>query len=165
MGDRTGDLGGRRLWVLLLCGFLFLVYNSNLRKLSTGDTIPARLLPFSLLLDGSLYLDEWVEPYLKDELRYGPYFVTESRGHWMSSYPILTSLLITPLYVVPAWWLSQQPDAVPASTISLIADTMEKLSASLIAALSAGMLYLALGKIVSGPGALLMVSRTDFFRH
>ena len=96
------------------------------------------------------------KPHLENGLRYGPYFVTESRGHWMSSYPILTSLLITPLYVVPAWWLSRQPDAVPASTISLIADTMEKLSASLIAALSAGILYLALGRIISGPGALVI---------
>ena len=74
----------------------------------------------------------------------------------MSSYPILTSLVITPLYVAPAWWLSHQPDAVPASTISLIADTMEKLSAGLIAALSAVVLYLALGRVVLPPGNLLI---------
>ena len=152
----TLDIRPRPLLVLFLCGFLFLLYNSNLRKLSTGDTIPTRLLPFSLLVDGSFYLDKWVEPHLERGLLYGPYFVTESRGHWMSSYPILTSLVITPLYVVPAWWLSHQPDAVPASTISLIADTMEKLSAGLIAALSAGVLYLALGRVVLPPGNLLI---------
>ena len=152
----TLDIRPRPLLVLLLCGFLFFLYNSNLRTLSTGDTIPTRLLPFSLLVDGSFYLDKWVEPHLERGLLYGPYFVTESRGHWMSSYPILTPLVITPLYVVPAWWLSRQPDAVPASTILLIADTMEKLSAGLIAALSAGVLYLALGKVVSHPGSLLI---------
>ena len=152
----TLDIRPRPLLVLFLCGFLFLLYNSNLRKLSTGDTIPTRLLPFSLLVDGSFYLDKWVEPHLERGLLYGPYFATESRGHWMSSYPILTSLVITPLYVVPAWWLSHQPDAVPASTISLIADTMEKLSAGLIAALSAGVLYLALGRVVLPPGNLLI---------
>ena len=156
MSSRALDIRPRRLWVLLLCCFLFFLYNSNLRKLSTGDTIPTRLLPFSLLVDGSFYLDEWVEPHLQRRLLHGPYFVTESRGHWMSSYPILTPLVIAPLYVVPAWWISQQPGAVPASTISLIADTMEKLSASLIAALSAGVLYLALGKVVSTPGSLLI---------
>ena len=157
MDNTILDIKPRRLWMLLLCGFLFFLYNSNLHRLSTNDTLPARLLPFSLLVDGSLYLDNWVEPYRQRSAHFGlPYFVSESRGHWMSSYPILTPLVITPLYVVPAWWLSQQPDTVPASTISLIADTMEKLSASLIAALSAGVLYLALGKVVSTPGSLLI---------
>ena len=141
MGTRNLDvtsqrLKPRRLWTLLLCGFLLLLYNSSLHKLSTGDTIPSRLLPFSLLVDGSFYLDNWVEPYLERRLLAGPYFVTESRGHWMSSYPILTPIVIAPLYVVPVWWLSRQPGAVSASTLSLVADTMEKLSASLIAALS-----------------------------
>ena len=154
--SRTLDIKPRRLWMLLLCGFLFFLYNSNLHKLATGDTIPSRLLPFSLLVDRSLYLDNWVEPYLKQRLLQGPYFVTESRGHWMSSYPILTPIIIAPLYVAPAWWLSQQPGAVSASTLSLVADTMEKLSASLIAALSAVVLYLALGKVVSPRGSLLI---------
>ena len=161
MGTRNLDvtsqrLKPRRLWMLLLCGFLFLLYNSNLHRLSTGDTIPSRLLPFSLLVDGSFYLDNWVEPYLKQRLLAGPYFVTESRGHWMSSYPVLTPIVIAPLYVVPVWWLSQQPGAVSASTLSLVADTMEKLSASLLAALSAVVLYLALGKVVSPRSSLLI---------
>ena len=156
MDNKNGDIRPRRLWAVLLCAFLFFLYNSNLHKLATGDTIPARLLPFSLLLGGTLYLDKWVEPYLLHRHLAGPYFVTESRGHWMSSYPILTPLVITPLYVVPAWWLSQQPGAVRASTIFLIADTMEKLSASLIVALSAGVLYAALGKVVPPPGSWLI---------
>ena len=156
MDSKNRNLRPRQLWVLLLCASLFLLYNSNLHKLATDDTLPARLLPFSLLLDGSLYLDGWVQPYLEGRLLSGPYFVTESRGHWMSSYPILTPLLITPFYVVPAWWIAAHPAAASPATISLIADTMEKLSASLLAACSAAVLYVALGKVVSPPGSLLI---------
>lgn len=139
----------------LLVLLLFLLYNSNFRQIGSGDTIPARLLPFSLLLDGSLYLDEWVQPYLQGELRHGTYFLTKAHGHWMSNYPIILPLLISPLYVAPAWWLSQQPTREPG-TIILLAETMEKLSAALIAALSAGVLYLALRKVASSEVSLLI---------
>jgi hypothetical protein len=79
------------------------------------------------------------------------YFFAESRGHWMSMYPIITPLVVTPLYVLPAWWLSRQsPPLYPYTfAFGVIADTMEKLSASLIAAMSGAVLFLAFRKIAS----------------
>lgn len=142
--------------VFLLCLLLFLLYLSNLRALLPGDTIPTRFVPFSLLLDGSFYLDKWVQPYLQGPLPHGPYFVTPSQGHWMSSYPILTPVVVTPLYVLPAWWLSRQPQPVAPETIVLLAETMEKLCAALLATLSAGILYVAFRKITSPAASLLL---------
>ncbi len=145
--------------VWLVCVFVFLVYNSNCRVIHSGDTVPARLIPFTLLLDGTLYLDGWVEPYLP-----GPnepsrtYFLMRSHGHWVSSYPILLPLAITPLYVLPVWWHSQhRPRLAPDDVVTVaLIRVMEKLSASLIAALSVGLLYLALRQAASPAVALLM---------
>jgi hypothetical protein len=130
---------------------LFVIYNSNFRTISTFDTFPARLLPFSLLLDHSLYLDQWIEPYHARSPGEDFYFVVNSHGHWMSMYPIITPVVVTPLYVLPAWWLSRQlPPLYPYSfDFVVIANTMEKLSASLIAAMSGAVLFLAFRKIAS----------------
>jgi len=131
---------------------LFVIYNSNLRTVSTFDALPARLLPFSILLDHSLYLDQWIQPHLA-ELQ-GPqeaWFAAKSHDHWMSAYPIITPLAVTPLYVLPAWWLSRHsPPLYPHShAFVVITLTMEKLCASLIAAMSGAVLFLALCKIAS----------------
>jgi hypothetical protein len=131
---------------------LFVTYNLNFRTIRWDDTYPTRFLPFSLLLDHSLYLDQWIQPLLSRHLGvHGMYFAARSRGHWMSSYPIITPVLVTPLYILPAWWLSRQsPPIYPYSlNFILIANTMEKLSASLIAAISAAVLFLAFRKIAS----------------
>ena len=154
---------GRPRWDLILAGLLllslFVIYNSNFQTIGWDDTLPARYLPFTLLLDHSLHLDQWIQPLLArgrsaDHL----YFVHEAHGHWMSSYPIILPLLVTPLYALPAWWLSRQsPPLYPYSGyFVLIADTMEKLSASLIAAISGAFLFLAFRKIASRSVSLMV---------
>jgi hypothetical protein len=67
----------------------------------------ARFLPFSILLNHNLYLDQWMEARLSLPVgREGIYFAEKTRGHWMSGYPIITPVLVTPLYILPAWWVS-----------------------------------------------------------
>lgn len=141
---------------LILFGFLvlfpFLIYNANFRTITTDDTLPNRFLPFGLLLDHSFYLDEWMKLRLKEPV--GPnglYFAAKSHDHWMSAYPIITPVLVTPLYVLPAWWLSRQsPSLYPVSaSFFILVSTIEKISASLIAALSVALLFLAFRKIAS----------------
>jgi len=141
-----------RVFFWRLLALLLVLYNLNFRTIHINDSLPARYLPFSLLLHRSLYLDPWVKRFVGQQIGpSGMYFVGEFRGHWISSYPILEPLLITPLYVFPAWWLSRQsPPPDPNGTLFvLVADTMEKLSASLIAALSGGVLFLALRRIAA----------------
>jgi hypothetical protein len=148
---------------LIFFGFLllllFAIYNSNFRSIRWDDTFAARFLPFSLLLDHSLYLDRWVQ--LRRAISPGAddfYFVARTHGHWMSTYPITTPLFVTPLYVLPAWWLSRQsPPLYPYSGVfAVIVETMEKLSASLIAAMSGAVLFLAFRKIASRKVSLVV---------
>ena len=143
----------------LLCLLLFVLYNLNFRLVRIDDSVPSRLLPFSLLLNHSFYLDGWVDPYLATAHGpYGTYFVQKAQGHWMSTYPVITSLVVLPLYVIPAWWFSQQ-HLEPSSgdvVVRAVVDTMEKLSASLLAALSVGVLYLALRRIAPRSTSLLI---------
>jgi hypothetical protein len=54
---------------------------------------------------------------------------------------------VTPLYVLPAWWLSHQ--SPPLHPNFAIVGTMEKLSASVLAALSGALLFLALRKVAA----------------
>lgn len=138
---------------------LFIVYNANFRDIRFDDTAPARLLPFCLLLNHTLYLDGWIEPFVASAGGInGTYFVARSHGHWMSAYPILMPLVVSPLYVVPAWLVARQHPRLVMGDVVLMTliDTMEKLAASLIAALSAVILYLALRKIISGNLSLLL---------
>lgn len=137
---------------------VLLVYNSNFRWIHTADSIPDRLLPLSLTLKGNLYLD-WVDAYMPGIIGPRVYYDRRSHGHWMSSYPVILPIIIVPLYVPPALWLRGQP-APPADgseTLETVANTMEKLSASILAALSVAVLYLALLKITS-PGASLSIA-------
>lgn len=147
----------RPSWIFLTF-LLFIIYNSNFRWIHTADSIPNRLLPFSLLERGNFYLDDWVKPYLPPGGR-GAYYVWRSRGHWLSRYPVVMPLAIAPLYVLPAWWLARQHPSVRADSYVgyTVINTMEKLSASLVAALSVGVLYLALQKVTS-PGASLWIA-------
>jgi hypothetical protein len=137
--------------------FVFLIYNSNLRLIRIDDIVPVRLLPFSILLHGNLYLDEWVEPYLTGARGlFGVYFVARAHGHWISAYPVITPITITPLYVAPAIWVSrQQPPLVHGDIIyAAVIDIMEKLSASLIATVSVDIFYRSLRKVASTMSSL-----------
>ena len=145
------------LWVLLL---LFVLYNSNLRVIHIDDSVTARLLPFALLVKHTIYLDQWIGPYRATAVGpYKTYFVAPYHGHWVSCYPLALPLVITPLYVLPAWWFAHlRPLPVPGDiTFMTIVNAMEKLSASLLAALSATLLYLAFRRIAS-PAVSLVVA-------
>jgi hypothetical protein len=159
MASVSPGSGSRWLDFLLLAFLAFVVYNANLRLVRFDDSLPARLLPFNLILHHTFYLDPWIKPYLPTVP--GPagiYFVTKVGTHWLSVYPVTLPVVITPLYVYPALWLSRlkvDPAAGDWRAFA-VADVMEKLSASLLAALSVGVLYLALRKVSSRRTSLLL---------
>src|SRR5262245_43810900 len=83
------------LRALALAGGCFVIYLSNLRLMGAWDSIPARMLPISILREGNLDLDEF--PWLR-RLEPTPYFLAAtSRGHVRSRYPIAVPLLAAPL--------------------------------------------------------------------
>ncbi|HET7840593.1 MAG TPA: hypothetical protein VFM21_03260 [Terriglobia bacterium] len=145
-------------WLLFL--LLFIAYNANFRTIHFGDTVPSSVLPFSLLLDHTWNLDRWFDNYVPPKgVENGMYYLRPSRGHRMSAYPIIMPLSITPLYILPAWVVARQNPPLAREDIVMLAliEVMEKLSASLIAALSGVVLFLAFRKVCS-PGMSLMLA-------
>jgi hypothetical protein len=80
------------------------VYHSNLRPIASGDSLPASLIPFSIILDGSSTLDRF-GPYINSQAPYAPEIIYKSGRHWYSRYPIAGPVLVAPLYLPFAPWL------------------------------------------------------------
>lgn len=111
----------RRLPVVAGC-LAFLLFVSNDRLIASSDSAPTHLIPYGLLRHGTLSLDPFD---LGEPL---PYWVSPHEGRRWSEYPVATALLALPVYL-PAALGSAPPDASPK---------LQKLAASLLAALSVG---------------------------
>ena len=145
----------RKYHIALSLFFLaFLIYNLNFRPIPSGDTLPAALLPFSLLEYHSLYFDGF-SSYI-DSMD-GPYMFAVGKGHYLSTYPIITSILVTPLYIIPYLLLKIIGCPIdPASPLFWAsAQIMEKIAASIIASFSVVLMYLILVKITDTKTALI----------
>ena len=121
-----------------------MIYNINLRQVSSHDTYASRFLPISILRDGDLILDEFVPEAIKpragDEF-FSDYFVYV-RGHYYDSHPPVGPLLALPVYALPAWI------GIP-SRAELVANMFSKLAASIMVALSAVVLFSASRRLLS----------------
>lgn len=131
-------------WILALGLFalLFALYTVNFRVRGAGDSVPTRRLPFSLLREGNLDLDEF--SWERSERGTLPYFVHAHGGHIYSVTPIATAIVATPLYVLPAWWLAHAHidyDDVRARVLEVV---MERVTAAALTALSAVVVFLVL---------------------
>lgn len=149
--QRQRLLTSRHWWVCAWLGlFCFGVYNANLRAIGAGDNLPARYLPLSLWKNASLSLDPVAElvaqgrrlPSKSGEIREAGWVVMGTEGRLVSLYPIVTPLLVAPLYLPAALYL-QHMDWAPAHVDS-VARIMEKLAAALIASASVMLMYLLL---------------------
>lgn len=146
---------------LFLVLFCFFIYNANLRQIGSGDTMPARYMPLILWHHGTLALDAdarllahghsmiaprnrpasadtrvvYFEPW--------PYWMIRTREHRVASlYPVVSQLLVAPLYLPAVLWLDR--NGWQQLQIDRAAEVMEKLSASLLAALASAIMYLVL---------------------
>jgi len=132
----------RYVWTATLLGaFCFLVYVSNPRKPLSADSVPARLLPFSILRERNLDLDEFA--WLR-RLDPQPYFLRQAaNGHWRSRYPVTVPVAVTPLYLPVTWWLQHHHIDDDDVRFRLAAVFMERIVAALITAASASLVFLA----------------------
>jgi dolichyl-phosphate-mannose-protein mannosyltransferase len=107
--------------------------------------LPARYLPLSILRERNLDLDEFAFPH--DGTTFpNPYFLRFASGHFVSDYPVGAALLVVPLYV---------PSALgPVGPRAPVVEDLEKLSAAVVVALSAVVLYLTFGRLPSPAAAL-----------
>lgn len=146
---------------VLLGLFCFLVYNANLRQIGAGDTLPARYQPLILWHDGTLDLDANARLIAHGHPTTPPrdrpagadgqvtyfepssYWMVRTRPHQLASlYPVVTPLLVAPLYVPAVIWLNAHGWEQPR--VDRVAELMEKVSASLLASLASVLMYLLL---------------------
>lgn len=142
----------RRKTALALAALAFVVYNLNLRPIEAGDTLPARYLPLAIWRTGTLHLDSFVK-----EMNAGQapiWWTIRLRGHYLSVYPVVAPLLVTPLYAPAAIYLARS--GWDSGKVTFTSGAMEKLSASLIAAASVAVMYLVLLGVASRRGALIL---------
>jgi hypothetical protein len=123
----------------LIC---FVVFNANMRAIRAIDTYASRELPFYILENGTTSIDAILPLVTKGWAQYQTVIADGRNGRLYSLPPVATPLLATPLYVLPTLWLVHI-DADPLLH-ETVGRCMEKLVASLMAALSVGLVYLAL---------------------
>ena len=146
---------------LVLALVCFLVYNANLRVIGAGDTLSARYLPLALWHEGSLELGTQAHLFARGHStiapRYRPandegkaayfepwtYWLIRTRQHELASfYPVMTPLLVAPLYVPAVLKLNEEGWEQPQ--LDRIAEWMEKLAASILAAAASVLVFLML---------------------
>ncbi|MBM4363853.1 MAG: hypothetical protein FJ104_14325, partial [Deltaproteobacteria bacterium] len=156
-GPSPAPLGTKLRGFLLVTLTCLAAYTANFRELGLTDTLPATLLPASLLREGDLALDEFT-PLLEERSPDGAVTLgrqvewtralRQVRGHLRSSYPVGAAVLAAPFYAAP----------VALGRLETYADyrAVGKAAASALTALSAGVLYLALCRLASARAALLL---------
>lgn len=131
---------------------LLVVYLSNLRVLAAADSIPTRLLPFSILREGNLNLDEF--GWLWSERL--PYYVRISDGHLYSGTTVALPLALLPLYALPTWYLSAAGITYDDVRARVLIVVMERLCAALMTTIAAVLLYRVLCRLVTWRWALAL---------
>jgi hypothetical protein len=138
----------------LLAVALTVIYHSNLRPIPSGDTAPAALLPFSVVLDHQVTFDRfapWIEQHREVQ-----YAFTRHAGHWYSRYPIAGPLLVAPFYV-PAILVHRLQGASPA-TLFLIARITEKFTATFLTVAAMLVLLLLLERMLNRSAAFWLTA-------
>jgi len=144
---------GVRASVLIgLC--CLLVYNANLRAITAGDTYPARYLPFAILQYHTIFFDP-IEKVAAQGRGDRAFWLVQRPGRpTFSVYPIVVPVLIAPLYIPAVAYLHLR--GWTDARLDRLARVMEKVCASLIAALSASLLFLLLRRRAKATIALLL---------
>jgi hypothetical protein len=152
------EAGGRepgRLRTSLLIGLTcLLIYNVNGRGITAGDTYPARYLPFAIVQDHTIFLNPVAKVAAQGRGAGAFWMLPRPDGRIISLYPVVVPLLVSPLYVPAVGYL--RLEGWTDGRLDHLARIMEKLSASLLASLSASLLYLLLRRRASASIALLL---------
>ena len=128
--------------IILFIG-LFIAYNTvSGVGLISGDIAPATFLPISLLTDHNLFFDWATSYYSSPDFAYAFPFVN---GHYVSLFPIVTPILITPIYGISFYLSNLFSVSMGVKEICILA----KSSASIVAALAGVIFYLTGKKIFS----------------
>jgi hypothetical protein len=146
----------KRHEILFLFCLVYFIYNMNGRVMGEGDTVPASLLPFSILENHNLYLDQFSSYFETNFER--AYWVAVVDGHYLSIYPIVTPVLLAPFYILP--FLLMKLVHIPIDMFNpgfvVIVKIMEKLSASMIASVSVIFVFLSVRELITKRTAIIV---------
>jgi hypothetical protein len=132
-------------YLFLFAGILIVYYLHTTIAGFSNDTIPNQLLPYYILHDHTLFLDQATTYIAHTDYTFR--FVDVGDGHYASLFPIVTPILITPLYIIPVTILN-----IPMTDMSLL--LMGKFCAAVISALAGVFVYLTCKEFVSSKTAL-----------
>lgn len=127
-------------YLLLFTGIFIIYYLHTTITAFSNDTIPNQLLPYYILHDHTLYLDQ-ATTYISNT-GYGYRFVETINGHFVSLFPIVTPVMVLPLYIIPVTILN-----IPMTDVTLL--FMGKFCAALISALACVFIFLTCEKLAS----------------
>jgi hypothetical protein len=133
---------GARTAVALALGS-FVLYNANVREISSQDTIPTRVLPHEVVEHGRLDLDRLFQGWQAGLPL--PFWIQLVRGHYRSNYPVVPALLAVPVYAAPV--------LLGAGDSWLVLNALAKLAGSLFAAVSVVFVYLAARELARRQGS------------
>jgi hypothetical protein len=125
----------------LVFALAMVCYTANGRTIGSGDTLPARFLPYTILRHGSFFLDDFPFLYAGD-----PYWVRNIGGHYVSFYPVGPGIAAIPFYLPAVLRSGVGPSMARA-------EELEKLAAASLVALSVALLYAALRRKVDRASA------------
>jgi 4-amino-4-deoxy-L-arabinose transferase-like glycosyltransferase len=134
---------------VILFILLFLAFNTtNSVGLISGDTAPATILPLALLENHNVYLDFATGFINSPDYSYAFRFIN---GHYVSLFPIVTPVLVTPVYAVSIFLSSFIADPYGELWVFYFA----KSASCFIAALAGVFVYLSAKELFSRNVALL----------
>jgi hypothetical protein len=128
------------LLVFALCWAAYLGNCRTLPYASGGDTIPSRLIPFSLLRDRTLRLDMFREDIYKPARVFS---ISERDGSLISIYPVGTSLAVLPVYV-PVYALLAVGGKPSPHILFEISEYVEKLASATLTAFAVWIFWLTI---------------------
>ena len=144
-------------WTVFLATFFFyiasflIVYFSGINNLilQSEDLLPTSTLPFSILREGNVNLNEYYDLFVEnypnpDTKTDTPYYLKKFDNNYYSAFPVLTPFLVLPLYIIPTF-LNFDSSIIGISIMS-------RIGGAFISALSVGFFYLLLKKIKSQNG-------------
>lgn len=147
----------RVAWLIFFGSYF--IYQANLRPIASDDSLPAALMPFSILTEHTLRLDRF-EPFLQGSASVVPYYLREKDRHFYSNYPVAGPILLTPLYLPVC--LLVHPARWPPGDFILLARIVEKILAGAIAAASAALFFVLLDRLTSRANAILLTAAYAF---
>lgn len=103
-----------------------------------GDTVPNRLIPFSLLSSGTPALDLFQPDFAASGVK--TWYLKERRGSLVSFYPVGTALAALPVYL-PVYGFVAAGGRPPAGTLFLLSEPTEKIAASVLTAFAVVLFY------------------------